>query len=254
MDFPGHHTRRLKSVSLSLPCVVGPYTSVNCTLRLESNRYRLGKVTETTVMEPNYVPIQSVAFSSGQNDPGVFELNFHDERYLPFEGAGAISTWDLSLPKFRSFDYNTISDVIMHLRYTSIAGGTNGLQSVDKRGGEGDELYASFDLRNEFASGWQKLDSGGDMTLSNLKGRLPWWTTKYTIKVTKIEFLPSTPGQFDFQIGNGKGGDDVFSTGVTPPDTEITEPGTWYLKQKGETKTLPTDLWMVVQYTAEVKR
>ena len=34
MDYPGHYLRRIKSVSISIPCVVGPYTSVNCTLSL----------------------------------------------------------------------------------------------------------------------------------------------------------------------------------------------------------------------------
>ena len=28
----------------------------------------------------------------------MFETNLHDERFLPFEGAGAISTWTLTLP------------------------------------------------------------------------------------------------------------------------------------------------------------
>jgi hypothetical protein len=40
----------------------------------------------------------SIAASTA-HDSGVFELNFRDERYLPFEGAGAInSTWTLDLP------------------------------------------------------------------------------------------------------------------------------------------------------------
>jgi hypothetical protein len=30
---------------------------------------------------------QSIATSNAQNDDGMFELNFRDERYLPFEGA-----------------------------------------------------------------------------------------------------------------------------------------------------------------------
>jgi hypothetical protein len=43
------------------------------------------------------VPIQlkhsvMIATSTAQNDAGVFEFNFRDERYMPFEGAGAIST------------------------------------------------------------------------------------------------------------------------------------------------------------------
>jgi len=36
--------------------------------------------------------------SSGTNDSGMFETNLRDERFLPFEGAGAISTWTLTLP------------------------------------------------------------------------------------------------------------------------------------------------------------
>ena len=34
LDYPGHYLRRLKSVSVTIPCVTGPYTSVNCTLTL----------------------------------------------------------------------------------------------------------------------------------------------------------------------------------------------------------------------------
>jgi hypothetical protein len=68
--------------------------------------------------------IQSIATSSGQNDSGLFETNLRDERYLPFEGAGAISQWRLQLPRdFRAFDYDTISDVVVHLRYTARDGG-----------------------------------------------------------------------------------------------------------------------------------
>ena len=32
LDYPGHYFRRIKSVSLTLPCVVGPYTTISCTL------------------------------------------------------------------------------------------------------------------------------------------------------------------------------------------------------------------------------
>jgi hypothetical protein len=50
----------------------------------------------------------------------VFELSFRDERYMPFEGAGAISQWHLVLPKaFRQFDYQTINDVILSASYTA---------------------------------------------------------------------------------------------------------------------------------------
>jgi len=61
-----------------------------------------------------------VVTSGASNDSGMFESNLHDERFLPFEGAGAISTWTLTLPnELRAFDYSTISDVILHVRYTA---------------------------------------------------------------------------------------------------------------------------------------
>jgi hypothetical protein len=83
-------------------------------------------------MEPNSLILESnlpvvpksrtttIATSTAQNYAGVFQLNFRDDRYMPFEGAGAISSWKLSLPKnFRQFDYSTINDVIIHVSYTA---------------------------------------------------------------------------------------------------------------------------------------
>ena len=98
LDYPGHYKRRIKSVSLSIPCVAGPYTGINATLSLLENKFRNtaigGKAYEENIEETDedlaVISFRSmrVAVSSAQNDSGVFELNFKDERYLPFEGAG----------------------------------------------------------------------------------------------------------------------------------------------------------------------
>ena len=40
-DCPGHYMRRIKSVSLSIPSVVGSFTSINCTLSLQSSTLRV---------------------------------------------------------------------------------------------------------------------------------------------------------------------------------------------------------------------
>ena len=40
-DYPGQYFRRLSSVSVTIPCVVGPLTSVNATLRLNSSSTRV---------------------------------------------------------------------------------------------------------------------------------------------------------------------------------------------------------------------
>ena len=129
LDFPGHFMRRVKSVSVSVPCVVGPYTSVSGTLGMtrswlrRSNQVQ-GEYADEANFATDYVALQPIATSSSQNDSGLFELNFRDERYLPFEGGGAISEWTFSLPTdFRAFDYATISDLVIHVRYTARDGG-----------------------------------------------------------------------------------------------------------------------------------
>ncbi len=40
LDHAGHYFRRIKSVSVSMPCIAGPYTSIGAKLSLVSNRYR----------------------------------------------------------------------------------------------------------------------------------------------------------------------------------------------------------------------
>ena len=82
--------------------------------------------------------MQAIATSTGQNDGGLFELNFRDERYLPFEGAGVISRWRIALdPDANGFDFNTLSDVVLHIRYTARDGGERlkkGAQDVARAG------------------------------------------------------------------------------------------------------------------------
>jgi hypothetical protein len=134
MDFPGQYRRRIKSVSITIPCVTGPYTNVSAKLTLESSRYR-HTIGGTTAADYAYAPSgvegdsrfaedvigqQSIATSTAQGDSGLFEFSFRDERYLPFEGAGAISNWRLEFPSsIPQFDYDTISDAVIHLSYTA---------------------------------------------------------------------------------------------------------------------------------------
>ena len=135
MDYPGHYMRRIKAVSLSIPCVTGPYTGIHCTLSLHGSRIRISNLVGSgyamtdasdSRFRTEYGTIQSIATSHGQNDAGLFELNFADERFLPFEGAGVISTWGIQMPpENNQFDFSTISDVILHIQYTARDGGAN---------------------------------------------------------------------------------------------------------------------------------
>ena len=40
LDCPGHYLRRIKSVSISIPCIAGPYSSINSTLSLLQSTVR----------------------------------------------------------------------------------------------------------------------------------------------------------------------------------------------------------------------
>jgi len=119
--YPGQYRRRIRSVRLTIPCVTGPFTNVGATLSLTGSSIR--REPKLGGIELKAVPLRrsvTIASSTAQNDAGVFEFSFRDERYMPFEGAGAVSGWTLSLPKvFKPFDYQTITDVILHVSYTA---------------------------------------------------------------------------------------------------------------------------------------
>ncbi|MFP3015963.1 MAG: hypothetical protein ACEY3B_06845 [Wolbachia sp.] len=112
-DFPGHYCRKIKSIKITIPAVVGPYENIHASLQQTSNKivmkpdinavkFLLGEASasrpENSTLRENWQPNQEIAVSRGDQDSGLFELNFNDERYLPFEGTGTISDWKLSLP------------------------------------------------------------------------------------------------------------------------------------------------------------
>ncbi|MBP1693472.1 MAG: hypothetical protein H6Q37_1355, partial [Chloroflexi bacterium] len=214
LDQPGHYFRRLKSVSLSIPCVTGPYTSVSAKLSLVSNKYRkvttlnAGGPKDSYVEDPgndnrfayNLAGIQSIATSRAQEDSGLFELNFSDERYLPFEGAGAISVWQLELPdKLRTFDYNTISDVIVHLKYTARDGGGHFKSIVEQAlfellnemvlSASKTGLYQAFSLRQSFAEAFYMLKTDKTLTMQITEQMLPFYTEDHTPNLEGVTFL-----------------------------------------------------------------
>ena len=171
-DYPGHYMRRIKSVSLTIPCVTGPYTSINCTLTLLSNRTRIKNSLRSSSSNPypmgedddrfvtNFSSLQSISTSQAQNDSGLFELNFRDERYLPFEGAGAISRWRIEMPReCNRFDFNTLSDVVLQLKYTARDGGET-LKGEAKRAVVDATPRAGvrlFSARHEFPTEWHRF-------------------------------------------------------------------------------------------------
>lgn len=119
-DYPGHYRRKIHSLLVSVPALLGPYQNIHATLTQASSKTDLkGDGRMTSDFRPN----QKIAISQGINDSGVFELSFYDERYLPFEGTGAVSEWDLEIPKDSNQGlHQNLTDVVIELRYTALPG------------------------------------------------------------------------------------------------------------------------------------
>ncbi len=175
---PGLYLRRIKAVSLSIPAVVGPYTNLNCTLALQNSTVRTSSELANGVYgrdpanpDPRFTDyfgsVETVVTSGGVNDSGMFETNLRDDRFLPFEGAGAQSTWNLSLPTpLRPFDYATITDVILHIRYTARDGGAQLSAQASKElqamlsAASQSGLALLFSLRYDFPTEWSAFVNG----------------------------------------------------------------------------------------------
>lgn len=128
---------------------------------------------------------------------------------MPFEGAGAISDWNLHFPAFelRPIDFSSISDVVVHVRYTSRhgnkmmkMGALNNVkdflrkqQSLDKEGS-----FGLLDLKHDYPIEWHRLITGsysGDsvhLDLPNIKERLPFYTKAQTVSVSNVYLLLKT--------------------------------------------------------------
>ncbi|KAH8683690.1 hypothetical protein BGZ61DRAFT_358185 [Ilyonectria robusta] len=201
-DFPGHYMRRLRSVSVSIPCVI------------DAERYLQGSMSNGDFRNDS-VPISQIAISSGMQDSGTFELSFREDsqKFQPFEGAGAISSWKLELPPLavRQFDYNSISDVVLQLRYTAVDGGpmlkraatlaSSSIRSQAEQLGASEGLWGLLDVKNELSNEWYPLrgalnqpgtESTGSIELKDaLISRLPLWARGKTVMVESLSVVVS---------------------------------------------------------------
>lgn len=252
LDFQGHYFRRIKSVSMSIPCIVGPFTTVSATLRLLENSIRIntlmnadgnyehnhdeGVLIDDDRFRSSNVPVKAIATSTGQLDPGLFRLDFGDDRYLPFEGSGAISEWKLELaadPNLRQFDYATIADVIVHVSYTAredaglfrsktVAYLNDYISNVAELSTQ--PFMRMFSLKQEFATQWHRFlyppAAGGEqlLTFTIGKARLPFFAQHRKVHIMKVEVLARTTKGGDYHAilaATDEDGDPMTSTQLT---------------------------------------
>jgi Tc toxin complex TcA C-terminal TcB-binding domain len=225
LDYPGHYMRRIKNVTMTIPCVVGPYTGVHCRLTLLSSKTRV----EPKLIEPPhtcchderwnngyqamaddprivsmYGATEAIATSSGQNDSGMFELNFRDERYLPFEFSGVVSRWRIELPlENNHFDMATLSDVILHLNFMAREGGENlrktandcAQQNLPGAGVRFFDVKREFpDIGHSFAGATSHVPAAKQLGIRLNRDMFPYLTGNKRIGVKRLEILFEAPG------------------------------------------------------------
>ncbi|NEO53217.1 MAG: hypothetical protein F6K54_09075 [Okeania sp. SIO3B5] len=172
-DFPGHYNRQIKTVSLAFD--IGEGQNVNATLTqlssklvmdadIKAVKHLIDPSNEpTTNVRTNWRANQQVALSHVDQyteNNGMFELNFGDERYLPFEGTGAVSNWRLELNgKKGSYNPSDLLDVTIKLRYTAQQGGSRFANEV-KGLLKPYNATSFFDLAYNFPDEWAALTGG----------------------------------------------------------------------------------------------
>jgi hypothetical protein len=234
LDYPGQYMRRIKNISLTIPCVKGQYDTVHCRLQLLQSTIRVASnlldpvspCGQRSKFQPFLTPssslprsgyeiqandprvhyqygaTESIATSNGENDAGMFELNFCEDRYLPFEYAGAVSRWKLDIPREHNhFDLDSLSDVLMHLKYTAREGGDilkeAASESAQRRlPGDGVRL---FEIRQDFPDAWtalrlQRLDdrSHRDFNLRFAKNMFPFMTGNHELRIKRLDLFIDT--------------------------------------------------------------
>jgi hypothetical protein len=201
IDYPGHYFRRLETVSISIPAVVGRSRGINATLTLLSSKIRESVTisgsgySDDENYRHDHLAVEAIAASHGQNDRGRFKLGFRDAEYGPFEGAGVISRWRVELPaRFRSWDYETMTELGLDLEYTARrdsllvekaeAAIDNLLSDADKR-----PLMRLLSLRHEFPSEWEKLRTSTpkSASITITKDRFPILMQNADLKMTGLQ-------------------------------------------------------------------
>ena len=228
LDYPGHYMRRIRTLSFSLPCVVGPYTGVHCKVTLLKSLIRVSP----ELLEPEhrccddkrcnagYEPLpedsrvvelfgatEAIATSTGQDDSGLFSLDFSDQRYLPFEYQGAVSRLCIELPhETNQFDIASLTDLVIHMRYTAREGGDLLRAAAAKCAaahipGNGSRF---IDAKRELASQWRQMaapthygrksaEESEFLGLLLRREMFPFLTSNRRPIITRIELLFEAP-------------------------------------------------------------
>jgi hypothetical protein len=220
--FPGHYLRLIKRVRTSVIALIPPTQGIRATLMTNGvSRVVIGgDQFQTVVVRRNP---EMVALTSPTNATGLFELDAQSDLLLPFEGMGVDTAWELQLPKAaNSFDYETISDVLITVEYTALHSFDYQQQVIRSLKPEvsGDR---AFSLRDQFPDVWYSLhnpDQSNQPMVVNLRlDRADFPPNLINPKIQQITLyaIPTqtAPIHFTLERLQLKQGNEVITGGTT---------------------------------------
>ncbi|EDZ46529.1 Putative peptidoglycan binding domain protein [Rhodobacterales bacterium Y4I] len=207
LTYPGQFRRRIRSVRVTIPCVVGPYTPVAAKLTLTGSRMRMAPSLEPEASRFLARPRnQSITTSTAKSDAGLLTFAYEGPETLPFEGAGAAdSDWRIELPsELRVFDYSTITDVILTVAYDAEEDGVfRGTVEASLRArliaaAQDTPLSRIFSLRREFPDLLHQLTSGSEGAPATGRLRIgrehfPYWMREEELGLTSLRVYAVQP-------------------------------------------------------------
>jgi hypothetical protein len=168
--YPGVKRRRVRKLSVSIPCVAGPYANVNATVRLLGSSH-------------------SISLSSGQNDTG-WDASLMTESYAPFEGVNldVDTEWQVDFPaNGTDLDIATVSDVVFHIEYAADEGADPAQPPS--------ELELFLDIARSAPDAWMRLRTGAEHSCTlELDGLVPAFLDGYTPTAVKQATLVDADG------------------------------------------------------------
>jgi hypothetical protein len=261
-DFPGHYRRQIRTVSVSFDTGQGPL-GVNATLTQLDNKTVLAPDPKAVkfLMEPKGSPpatlrsdwraSQQIALSDveeGRDNNGLFELRFDDDRYLPFEGTGAVSRWRLDtgghMPPAE------LVDVTITVKYTAEAGGDTFATAV-KGMLKPYPAARFFDVATDFPDAWAEFQSNGadGLVLPITPDLFPDMSGRQITGVY-AKYQLADGGAARFLLGSDKRLALTDGKLLKTPGLSL-GPNGWTLQLEGD-KAAVTDIGLVLAYRAGV--
>ncbi|MGA9377611.1 MAG: hypothetical protein WBV73_02320, partial [Phormidium sp.] len=213
-DFPGHYCRQIKTLSLTFDAgegqtVMATLTQLNHKTVLEPDPKAVKYLLDPKDQPPQSIrngwkANQQIALSyvdQYKENNGLFELRFDDDRYLPFEGTGAVSTWRLELNgKKGSYNVQDILDVTINLKYTAEQGGAvfaNAVKGMLKPY----PTVRFFDMTYDFPEEWKEFldDDSEELVLTFTRDLFPNMSSSQILGIyTQYELYE--PGQVSMTL------------------------------------------------------